>query len=51
MFGSKTYVRSVTFTLGPLAREEVVIEFTRHLGQVLQESIFRITKEKQKLTK
>jgi len=51
MFGSKTYVSSVTFTLDPLAREGVAIEFIGHLGRVLQESIFRITKEKQKLTK
>jgi len=51
MSALRIYTRFVTFISDQLVREEVATEFTGHHGQVTQESIFRITKEKQKLTK
>lgn len=45
------YAKCVTFISDHLAREEVATESTGRHGQVTRESIFRITKEKQKLIK
>jgi len=51
MSDSRIYAKFVTFISDHLARVEVTIEFTGRHGRVTRESIFRITKEKQKLTK
>jgi len=51
MFGSRIYAKLATFISDHLAKKEAAIESTGCHGQVTQELIFRITKEKQKLIK
>ena len=51
MSDSKVYARFVTIISDHLDKKEVAIEFIGHHGRATRESIYRITKEKQKLTK
>jgi len=51
MSDSKTFAKFVTIILDHLVKEELAIEFTELLGQGIRESIFRMTKAKQKLIK
>jgi len=51
MSDSRICVKFVTIILDHLAKKEVAIEFIGHRGQVTRESIFRITRGKQKLIK
>jgi len=45
------YAKCVTTISVYRDKEEVATEYTKLLGRAIQESIFRITKEKQKLIK
>jgi len=51
MSDSKTFAKFVNIISDHLVKEEVAIGFTGLHGQGIRESIFRITKAKQKLIK